>query len=300
MELTPLRYFLKTAETLNYTRAAEELFTSRQALCHTLSNLEKELGQPLFVNDRNHLSLTEYGEYLLQAFREPVQAFEEREAQVKEFFRRPIRLDLVLATSMIPYFLPAVDQLLYEFKQKHPCLILEPRQLPDDQAIEAIEKERTDCGCILRMAQPDQQPNCTAAILRTFPVAIGSGPLSPLYQKSNLTLEELSSVSLISMGDPARVARPLWEDCIQRGLSLNYQVVPNVIDAIYLMQTTTSSGFTIFSPPDHRIVSPPNSYTAALLPGYTWEVAALCPKSRPNLAAALLLAQFLREKYAVL
>ena len=92
MELTQLRYFLKTAETLNYTKAAEAVFTSRQALCHALGNLEKELGQPLFSNDRNRLSLTEYGIYLLRTFEDLVRDFEDRETQVKEFFRQPVIL----------------------------------------------------------------------------------------------------------------------------------------------------------------------------------------------------------------
>ena len=65
MDITQLRYFLKTAETLNYTRAAEGLFITRQSLRQALGNLEKEIGAPLFRNEKNHLSLTEYGEYLL-------------------------------------------------------------------------------------------------------------------------------------------------------------------------------------------------------------------------------------------
>ena len=32
MDITQLRYFLVTAETLNYTKAAEQLYMSRQAL----------------------------------------------------------------------------------------------------------------------------------------------------------------------------------------------------------------------------------------------------------------------------
>lgn len=55
MDIIQLRYFLKTAETMNYTKAAEALFTSRQALRHTLDTLEKELGQDLFETDHNRL-----------------------------------------------------------------------------------------------------------------------------------------------------------------------------------------------------------------------------------------------------
>ena len=64
MDITQLRYFLATADTLNYTKAAERLYMSRQALRQALASMEEELGFPLFLNERNKLSLTVQGEYL--------------------------------------------------------------------------------------------------------------------------------------------------------------------------------------------------------------------------------------------
>ena len=57
----------KTAELLNYSRAAEDLLIARQSLRQSVGALEEEIGKPLFVNTKNHLSLTEYGEYLYVA-----------------------------------------------------------------------------------------------------------------------------------------------------------------------------------------------------------------------------------------
>ena len=64
MNFNHLRYFLKTAEYLNYTKAAEELLIARQSLRQAISSLEEEIGKPLFVNVRNKLTLTDYGSYL--------------------------------------------------------------------------------------------------------------------------------------------------------------------------------------------------------------------------------------------
>ena len=76
MDITQLRYFLATADTLNYTKAAERLYMSRQALRQSLASMEEELGMPLFVNERNRLSLTVQGEYLQLSARTVVEAFE--------------------------------------------------------------------------------------------------------------------------------------------------------------------------------------------------------------------------------
>ncbi len=85
MDMTQLRYFLTTAETLNYTRAAERLYLSRQALRQALAAMEKEFGTPLFVNQRNKLSLTEAGEYLRLAGAETLARFDEMTEGMKRF-----------------------------------------------------------------------------------------------------------------------------------------------------------------------------------------------------------------------
>ena len=62
-----LKYFLKTTELLNYSRAAEELLIARQSLRQSVEALGEEIGKLLFIKTKNHLSLTEYGEYLYVA-----------------------------------------------------------------------------------------------------------------------------------------------------------------------------------------------------------------------------------------
>ena len=48
MNLQQLYYFQKIAELKNYTKASEALMISQSTLSHSMANLEKELGIPLF------------------------------------------------------------------------------------------------------------------------------------------------------------------------------------------------------------------------------------------------------------
>ena len=57
-----LKYFLKTTELLNYSRAAEELLIARQSLRQSVGALGEEIGKLLLIKTKNHLSLTEYGD----------------------------------------------------------------------------------------------------------------------------------------------------------------------------------------------------------------------------------------------
>ena len=62
MNIAQLKYFLKTAELLNYSKASEELLIARQSLRQSIGALGEEIGKLLFIKTKNHLSLTEYGE----------------------------------------------------------------------------------------------------------------------------------------------------------------------------------------------------------------------------------------------
>lgn len=48
MELQQLRYFREVAEQEHVTRAAENLFISQSAISRAVTQLEEELGVPLF------------------------------------------------------------------------------------------------------------------------------------------------------------------------------------------------------------------------------------------------------------
>ena len=50
MDIRQLHYFLVLCEEMNYTRAAQRLFLSRQALRQSITALEAELCGPLFVS----------------------------------------------------------------------------------------------------------------------------------------------------------------------------------------------------------------------------------------------------------
>ena len=65
MNLFHLRYFVKLANTRHYTRAAEELCITQPSLSHAITQLENELGLPLFERKGRGITLTRFGEEFL-------------------------------------------------------------------------------------------------------------------------------------------------------------------------------------------------------------------------------------------
>lgn len=71
MNLPQLYYFKKLAEVQHYTRAAKELYITQPTLSNSISQLERELGVPLFERENRAVHLTRYGrefyKYITQA-----------------------------------------------------------------------------------------------------------------------------------------------------------------------------------------------------------------------------------------
>lgn len=65
MNLFYLRYFVALAHVQHYTRAAEELCIAQPSLSHAISQMEKELGVPLFEKNGRRTTLTRFGEEFL-------------------------------------------------------------------------------------------------------------------------------------------------------------------------------------------------------------------------------------------
>ena len=65
MNLFYVRYFVALARVKHYTRAAEQLCITQPSLSHAISQLENELGVPLFEKSGRNTTLTRFGEEFL-------------------------------------------------------------------------------------------------------------------------------------------------------------------------------------------------------------------------------------------
>lgn len=77
MELRQLRYFVKVAETLNFSEASKELFITQSTLSQQVKQLEESLGTQLLVRTSHSVTLTEAGTELLPYARQTLRDAEQ-------------------------------------------------------------------------------------------------------------------------------------------------------------------------------------------------------------------------------
>ena len=133
MEMHQVRYFLAAAETLNFTKAAENCGVSTPSLLRGIKLLEREFGGALFNRERSRTHLTEIGRiaypYLLQ-----IATSSER---VRADISRTLNLDGVeLRIGVMCTIAPTVlVSELQRFRAKHPKVALTIR----DESARSLE-----------------------------------------------------------------------------------------------------------------------------------------------------------------
>lgn len=84
MELRQLRYFVKAAETLNFSEAAKGLFITQSTLSQQIRQLETELDAQLFQRNSHEVTLTEAGTELLPYAKETLYAADTCQEHIRD------------------------------------------------------------------------------------------------------------------------------------------------------------------------------------------------------------------------
>lgn len=82
MEFRELKYFLAVTREHSISKAAEALFITQPNLSRQMQNLEKELGQQLFIRGTKKITLTEAGQLLRKRAEEIIELYNQTEVEL--------------------------------------------------------------------------------------------------------------------------------------------------------------------------------------------------------------------------
>jgi DNA-binding transcriptional LysR family regulator len=159
MEMQQVRYFVALAQTLNFTRAAEQCNVSQPALTRAIQQLEAELGGPLFHRERGNTHLSELGRMMqpyLSGVMEQTRAAKESAKALAKLDRAVLKIGAMCTISA-----GLVADLVARFSAQHPDVEVRVRDGGAPQMIDAMEKGELEIAVI---GVPEELPESFHAV----------------------------------------------------------------------------------------------------------------------------------------
>ena len=231
MEMRQLQYFLVLCKELNYSHAAEKLYLSRQALRQSMAALEKELGEPLFENQRNRLFLTERGQWLCHYAQPVVQSFEQLQRQITASIKPTGPVRLGISSALVPDYLPRMPFWVEQVQVLYPNLGLKIELLPNDTILNGVEQERLEMGLVM-----DMDPAFYGAerqVLRRDPLQLMAAQEHPLAKLSRLSLKQLQGQCLLLPSLRPEPFAALAQAFQAAGCTPSFELAPSFYEANY-------------------------------------------------------------------
>ena len=199
MEMSSIRYFLAVAETMNFTRAAENCGITQPTLTRAIARLEEELGGELLSRERNQTHLTELGRLMLPCLKQCHDSAMDAEVLALENLKGP-RTVLTLALShTIPMTL--ISGQIKGLMQAFPQLEFEYVRGTNAQIIEALANGKAELAIAGPLGKHRERLDNWTLFDEDFALAIS---------ESNIH-SDLEPVELSRLRDMTLLARPYCE-----------------------------------------------------------------------------------------
>ncbi len=153
MEMHQIRYFLAVAETLNFTKAAEQCHVTQPALSRAIQQLEAEVGGLLLRRERTLTHLTDLGRLMRPYLEQILRQAEEAKQQAKGFLkleRAELRLGVLNSIGPLNF-----TSFLGHFHHRHPGIRLVITEGSPQRLIELLQQGELEVAI---MAQPVEYP----------------------------------------------------------------------------------------------------------------------------------------------
>ena len=250
MDIRQLHYFLVLCDEMNYSRAAQRLFLSRQALRQSISALEAELCGPLFLSAHHKLTLTDRGMSLQRHAAPVVEQFQQMQASLRAEIQsaQPVRIGI--SVSLVPDYLPGLETQLDKFRQQYPHVGMRFRMMDNDAVADDVEQGELDAGLVIDLGCA--APVLARTTLRADPACLLVPRGHAFWDKESIPLTELRGQRVLLPSLRQDLFSPLWSACARAGFAPNAEIGPSFYQAYYLVQEQLCTCLTRYEPGARR------------------------------------------------
>lgn len=236
MELRQLKYFVKSAEYLNFSVAAKHLYITQSTLSQQIKQLEFELGFELFMRNSRHISLTEAGEEFLPFARKTILDAEDgvqRLYDLQHVKTGTLRIGVTYSLSTV------LTEGLLRFMKEFPGIKLEIFYKTVDELMLLLREHKVDL--ILSYKPLTDAPDVDSMSLFENTLALVVSKDDPLSVRKKIKLQELVGKPLV-LPSKGLQARMMLEKLLEgRDLALNSNLELN--ETNILLQLVASGNY---------------------------------------------------------
>lgn len=195
-----IEYFLKVAETLNFTVAARELYISQPALSKQIKKFEEQLGIQLFERDTKQVTLTESGQVIYEEFSKIVQNSEKaigKALALQEKTKSTIRVGILEFDGVISDIAPLLEgysdldsntEVIYEVHGFNSL-----RRMLDNDEVDLVFSLNTEVSL--------ENRNIYVEEIEAMQLCIVIPPKNPLFEKETVIFDDLAGQTIYIFSD---------------------------------------------------------------------------------------------------
>lgn len=233
MELRQLKYFVRAAELLNFTQAADDLYVTQSTLSHQIKELENSLTVLLFDRVGKRVQLTEAGEIMLDYARKTIRQAEEGKQALMDLNNlKTGKITIGSTYGLVNLLL----QTITEFNEEFPEIKIQVVLGSTSDLMQKIRSYEIDCMLSFMSSSADNQLD----IMSLF-----SADLSLILHKSHpwsklkkIGLQKITELNLVLPSPSFSIRNFLDETLKNNNIKLDPKIEINDIHSILELVNT--------------------------------------------------------------
>lgn len=239
MELRQLKYFVRAAELLNFTQAADDLYITQSTLSHQIKELENSLTVLLFDRVGKRVKLTEAGEIMLDYARKTIRQAEEGKQVLMDLNNlKTGKITIGSTYGLVNLLL----QTITEFNEEFPDIQIQVVLGSTSELLQKIRLYEIDCMLSFMPSCEDQQLDIMPLFSATLSLILHKS--HPWSKLKKIGLQKITELNLVLPSPTYSIRNFLDETLLKNNIKLKAKIEINDIHSL-LELVNTKKWFTV-------------------------------------------------------